>query len=239
MEDLRKTFPFLKRMPKKQRCQFEAYFSDAPEWLLNESQIVEMEKNTILVEENAPADTIYFIGRGSVKAVDYRRCGIAYDFTRFDDVYALGGLEVLTGDEKYRTTLQTMTNCTVVKIPRVIFEKWLNSDVRVMRLEARNVATYLLEQGRNSRACLFLQGPDRLAYILLDMYERYQKDGVLFVKKKRSELSDLSGLCTRTIDRAINKFEENGWITRQGIPFTMNKEQYRQCNDYISALIER
>ena len=58
MEDLRKTFPFLKRMPKKQRCQFEAYFSDAPEWLLNESQIVEMEKNTILVEENAPADTI-------------------------------------------------------------------------------------------------------------------------------------------------------------------------------------
>lgn len=239
MEHLYQTFPFLKRIPKKQKEQFEQYFSNAPIWLLDAIRIVEMKKNTILVEENAPADTIYFIGRGSVRAVDYRRCGIAYDFTRFDDVYALGGLEVLTNDERYRTTLQTVTACTVVKIPRAIFEKWLNSDVKVMRLEAKNVATYLLEQGRNGRACLFLQGSDRLAYILLDMYERYQKDGVLFVKRKRSELSDLSGLCVRTINRSINKFEENGWITRQGIPFTMNKEQYKLCNEYISALIER
>lgn len=58
----------------------------------------------------------------------------------------------------YRTTLRAMTNCTVVKISRVMFEKWMYSDIRAMKYEAKQVGEYLLEEGRNSRLFLFMQG---------------------------------------------------------------------------------
>ena len=61
-----------------------------------------------------------------------------------------------------------MTNCTVVKISRVMFEKWMYSDIRAMKYEAKQVGEYLLEEGRNSRLFLFMQGADRLALLLVE-----------------------------------------------------------------------
>lgn len=239
MAQLEDKLPFIKQFEQKKRIQFEEYFSTAPEWVLDACSVLYLEKDSIFVRENTAADTIYFVGKGLVKAVDYRVFGIAYDFMRFEDMYAFGGLEVLTKDELYRTTLQTGTNCIIAKIPRKIFERWLDMDPKVLRIEAKNVSTYLLEQARKSRACIFLQGSERLAYILLDMYERHQEDGVLSVKISQNELAELSGISTKTVYRSFKMFEENGWITRKGNSFTMNGQQYKECECYMDGRISR
>lgn len=239
MRNLYERFPFIKDLKPKRRQQFEEYFYGAPLWVLDSCRVVHMAKNQILVKENAIANTIYFVGSGVIKAVDYRVFGIAYDFMRFDDVYAFGGLEVLTKDRLYRTTLQTGSECVVLKMPREIFEKWLDADPRVLRLEAMNVSKYLLEQARRSRACIFLQGPDRLGYILLDMYERQQTKGILTMRIPQEELAELCGVSVKTVYRSFKLFEKNGWITRNGRIFTMNEQQYELCGKYISSIVER
>lgn len=239
MAQLEKRLPFIKEFEKKKRLQFEDYFSTAPDWVLDACGVIYLEKDSILLRENTEADTIYFVGSGLIKAVDHRVLGVAYDFMRFDDTYAFGGLEVLTKDTLYRTTLQAGSKCVVVTLPRKIYERWLDSDPRVLRIEAGNVSGYLLEQARKSRACIFLQGSERLAYILLDMYERQQRDGVLRVKISQNELADLSGVCTKTVYRSIKMFETNDWLTRKGSSFTMNEQQYQNCKRYMDSLISR
>ena len=109
MDRLYEKLPYIMKVDKKRRTQFETYFRSAPDWVLDTCQIVPIKKGEILVQENAPVDTIYFVVSGTIKAVDYRVFGIAYDFMRFDDVYAFGGTEVLTRDDVYRTTLQATT----------------------------------------------------------------------------------------------------------------------------------
>lgn len=239
MDNLYKKLPYIMKLDKKRRLQFETYFRSAPDWVLDTCQIVPIKKDTILVQENTPVDTIYFVVSGKIKAVDYRVLGIAYDFMRFDDVYAFGGTEVLTRDEVYRTTLQTTTDCMVLKMPRSIFEHWLDLDPRVLRIEAGNVASYLLEQARKSRACLFLQGSDRLAYILLDMYEHDAKNGVLTVKMSQNEFAELCGVSVKTVYRSLKRFEELDWISRKGNYFTLDKKQYEDCTQYMSDLVFR
>ena len=74
--------PFLKECKKETQQQFEEYFQTAPAWLMECFQVEEMEKGQIFVRENTPIDTIYFVGKGTIKATDYRIYGITYDFIR-------------------------------------------------------------------------------------------------------------------------------------------------------------
>ena len=120
---LYEALPFLKNVDKDRQEQFKTYFKTAPLWLLDSFQIMEMEAGTILVRENMPVENIFFIGSGTIEAVDYRFFGITYEFMRFDKVYAMGGMEFIMDLDTYRTTLRTVTRCIVVKIPKNIFDQ--------------------------------------------------------------------------------------------------------------------
>lgn len=239
MSSLCRALPFLNELDKGRRKQFEDYFCSAPAWLMDSFRIVEVDKDVIFVKENEPADTIFFIGKGVIKAVDYRIYGIAFDFMRFEGLYAMGGMEVVMDLDTYKTTLQTVTPCTFVKIPRDKFAEWLRTDIRALKQEAKVIGEYLLEQGRSSRAYLFLQGSDRLALLLMDMYQKYEKNGVLQINSTRQELSDSSGLCVKTVNRAVKKFEIDGWISRKGNKISINAEQYEKIQAFISEIIEQ
>lgn len=230
--------PFLKELPLERREEFEEYFKSAPVWLMDSFQIEEAEKGTVLVRANEPVDTIYFIGRGNTKGTDYRMYGIVYDFLRFDKVHAIGGMEVLMDLDTYRTTIETITRCTVVKLSRTKYEKWMLSDIRVMKLESKRTCELLLEDGRNSRAYLFLQGSNRLAMLLTGRYEKYAKKGILQLSGGRQELSDATGLCVKTINRSVKKFSEEGLITKKGNQILVDEGQYRTLKEIVDALVD-
>ena len=233
---LAQILPFLNEIEEKKK-QFEEYFRTAPMWLMDTFVVEELEKGTIFVQEGEPADTVFLIGKGLIKATDYRIYGINYDFTVFDKVYAFGGMEVIIDLDKYQTTLQTVTKCTVLKIPKEGFKKWLDSDITALQQESRLMGEYLLEQARDSRMLLFLQGADRVAFLLMKRYRKYAENGVMKMKGDRQELSDFTGLCVKTISRSIKKFKENGLITTQGSYILINYEQYCRMEKMISEIM--
>lgn len=234
---LTRFLPVLKEIDKDRREQFEQYFQTAPMWLMDTFTVEELEEGTIFVQEGEPADMIYFIVKGLIKATDYRIYGINYDFMMFEKVYAFGGMEVIINLDKYQTTLQTATKCTVLKIPKEGFKKWLDSDIVALQQESRLMGEYLLEQARDSRMLLFLQGADRVAFLLMKLYRKYSHNGVLKMKGDRQELSDFTGLCVKTISRSIKKFKENGMISTQGSYILINKEQYSRMEEMISDIL--
>lgn len=235
---LEHALPFLKKMEEGRREQFVRYFKTAPVWLL-ESFVVEMlEAGTTFVREGESVDTIFFILDGTIKATDYRFLGITFDFVRFDKVYAMGGMEIVMDLPVYRTTLQTVTKCRVLKIPKAKFEKWIKSDMEALRHEAKLIAEYLLDQGRTSRAFLFLQGSDRLAMLFIQRYESYSQNGVLEMNGDRQSLSDATGLCVKTINRSVKKFVDDGVITKNGRQIVIDYKQYIKLKSIVDSVIE-
>lgn len=231
-------FPFLKDVGKERQKQFEEYFESAPSWLWGALQIEELKKGTTFIREGEPADTIFFLVKGIIGATDYRIYGTPYDFMQFDKAYAFGGMEFIMDSDLYMTTLRTMTDCTMVKISRMMFGKWMYSDIRAMKYEAKQVAEYLLEEGRNSRLFLFLQGSDRLALLFVERYEKYQKNGCLHVRGGRQDLADETGLCVKSISRGIKKFLEEGLITKEGKQIVINRQQYEGLKQIVSEKVE-
>lgn len=84
---------------------------------------------------------------------------------------------------------------------------------------------------------LFLQGADRVAFLLMKRYRKYAHNGVLKMKGDRQELSDFTGLCVKTISRSIKKFKESGMISTQGSYILINKEQYSRMEEMISDIL--
>lgn len=234
---LEKALPFLKVLEKDRRDQFYEYFYNVPVWLVECFSIERMEKGRTFIREGEPVDTIYFIADGIIKATDYRIYGISFDFMFFTKVYALGGMEVIMGDKRYRTSLQTVTECTVLKVPKSQFDKWMKSDIRALRHESKLMGEYLLEQARNVRALLFLQGADRLAMMLVNKYEIYAKNGVLSINGDRQELSDCTGLSVKTITRSVKKLSEEGLITKRGNYIVVDSGQHAMLKESLAEIL--
>ncbi|SHK13802.1 Crp/Fnr family transcriptional regulator [Hespellia stercorisuis] len=231
--------PFLKELERDRREQLEAYFDSAPLWLMNAFQVLQLEKGTTLVHENAVVDMVYIIGKGTVKGTDYRIYGTTYDFMRFEGVYALGGMEIVMDLDKYQTTLITMTPCTMIAIPKRQFERWLKTDIKALKQEAKAIGEYLLMEGRNGRAFLFLQGSDRLCMLFADLYRNYAKQDAFELKSTRQELAEQSGLCVKTVNRSVKKFEDENLIGRKGNTITITKEQCEKMEQIVAELIDR
>lgn len=231
--------PFARAIDSSRREQFEEYFRTAPLWILDAFQVEELEKGVTFVRENDPADTIFFVVKGVIKATDYRIFGVSYDFMTFNRVHAFGGMEFIMDLDVYRTTLRTVTKCTVVKIPRAKFEKWMYSDIKALKHEAKLVGEYLLEESRNNRLFLFMQGSDRLALLLVERHERHSKNGVLRVTEGRQGLADETGLCVKSITRAVKKFGDDGLLTKEGNRIIIDREQYEGLKKVVSQKIDR
>lgn len=235
---LYEALPFLKSIDRERKEQFEEYFRSAPMWLMEAFQIEELKKGDVFIREGEPADTIVFIGNGIIEAIDYRVYGTPYDYMQFNRVYAFGGMEILMDLDTYMTTLRAITNCTIVKIPRSTFEKWMYSDIKALKHEAKLVCGYLSKEARNSRLFLFLQGADRLALLFVERYERYSKNGLLCVKGNRQNLADETGLCLKSISRSVKKFLDDGLITKDGNQILISEEQYEGLKKMISSKID-
>lgn len=228
--------PVLEGLSEKRRKMFADYFASAPDWLIEACQVVKVEKNDILVRENTLVDTVYFVVDGMFKGVDFRVCGIEYDFMHFDGVYGLGAMELLLEQDYYQTTLEAVVPSTVIKIPRNIFEKWLEIDIRALKQEAKAVGNYLFAEVRNARLNLFLSGSDRLVLIFTKLYDENAVDGLLKITYTRQELSEISGLCVKTVNRSIKKLQEEGLIGREGNKLLVNEKQYERLKEIIKEI---
>lgn len=100
------------------------------------------------------------------------------------------------------------------------------------------VARNLLDEGRNERLLLFIQGADRLAFLLIKRYEYYNVKGKLRLDYDRQNIADATGMCIKTVSRAIKQFEDSGLITKDSRKITVDSEQYKKLKEIVLEKLE-
>ncbi len=230
-------FPRLADCDPGRKEQLIHYLTPAPEGLLEHFAVEEIPGDTVFVREGSPASWVYLLARGSLNAVDYRVCGVEYEFMQFAKIYALGAMEILMERKDYCTTLKTQGPCLMIRIPRESFESWLMSDIQTLRYESKLMGEHLLEEGRRSRIDMFLPGPERLAKILIRQYETRSVKGVLSTRGNRQDLANATGFNIKTVTRAIKSLEDAGLITRKERSITVNEEQYRRLKEFVDNMV--
>lgn len=238
-KSIEKVLSAISKLNNKDKEFLEAYFQDAPIWLLQEFTIINIDKNTVFIREGYEIENIYILLEGFVRAVDYKIAESVYEYMWFDPVKTFGSMELLFDIEFFKTTLVTVTPCKMMVISRKIFEKWLKSDIKALSLEIKIIGNYLLSQAAKDRAFIQMSGNDRLLFLLKQLYEQSGSQDVCTVSLTRQELSDCTGLCVKTINRCVKKIEENNFISRQGNKIVISKKQYLNIENYISEKVAK
>ena len=227
----------LEQIPKEQVAYFRKYFHNAPNSLLSTINIERRSSNKILVEESEPIEKIYVLMKGAVKAIDFRVKGSTYEYARFEGVTILGSMECVFGIQNYMTTLITASPCTFLVIPRESFESWIWSDVSVLRIETESMSSYLLEQTRENRVMLLLNGMERLMMLLVKMCESRGNAEVYLLPINRQELAEQTGSSVKTVNRSMKKLEENGLLIREGHKVKIVQKQYASMRVHLDKIL--
>lgn len=213
------------------------YFAGAPESLKEKFRAFRVPAGTTFITEGTAADTVYFLLKGQVSAVDYRVKGSAYGFFRFLPPERFGTMEILGRMEHYKTTLAAVKDSVFLKIPRNQFEPWLLGDADALRMEMEHTVGYLLKQSRKERLYVLLPGNERIYLLLIYIYETYARNGVYRFYLSRKEFAEATGLSERTVTRALKELEAEGCITRDGWDVLITREQYQSIRERIKSLV--
>ena len=225
---------FIKHLKEAPREYLQNYFSGAPEWVTEALKVVSLQKDVTFIREEDAVDTIYVLTEGIVKAVDYRFLGNSYDYMWYYPVISFGALEVLLELDRYQTTLSTITPCTMLVIPKSIFEKWIRSDISVLRTEVKAMGSFLLEEVKRERVFLFLSGSERLLHTLALLYEQSSGQQTCTLSLTQQDLADTTGLSVKTVARSLKELKSQGYINRTGNRIVITQEQYQRMRDFLT-----
>ncbi len=232
-------FSLLNRISRGKKEQILLYFATAPTWLLENMTVERLPANTTFVLEGHRASYVYFVAKGSVKAIDYRFPGVEYEFMQFNKVvYAMGGMELLLERKDYLTTLKTAVPCIMIRCEAEAFGRWLLQDIVALRYESKLMGDYLLEQGRMSRAYLFLPGPERLAQVLIHRYDAGEVGGILKTDGNQQILANETGFNIKTVARSMKTLTEEGLVSREGRKVLISPQQYKGLKELVSKVMD-
>ena len=227
-----------KYLTKESHIYLEKFLKNAPMWLLEEFHEVNISKDTEFVSENDPANTVYILLTGVVKATDIRVFPVVYDFIRFYPIEIFGAMEFLLREETYRTTLITVTNCKFLKLSREQFSKWVLNDINAMKMFTEAMTRYLLDQCRKERLYLFLQGEERVLLFLSDIYEKNGLADEIVINISRNDLAKGTALSVRTVNRTIKELIKEGFLVKKGRKLILPFEKYQEIKKRLSDKVD-
>ena len=214
------------KLPDETASQLDEFLTYAPRWLVESFRCVTMEKGQILMREGTPADKVYILLDGRVTAADLRVETARYDYMTFYPIEVFGAMEFLADLDTVQTTLVTARKCLFLETSADRFEKWMHQDLHALLMQTRSMTRYLLEQAKDTRLNLLLQGEERVYLYLVRQYEKNSRDAMCVITKSLEEIANATGLSLRTVNRSLADMIEKETVTRQGRKLSINADQY-------------
>ena len=227
----------IKMLPIEEREYIKKYFSGAPQWLIDSLYVVNIEENQVFVEEGFDADNIFFLLIGRVSAMDRRVYDMVYKHYEFKPMEVFGAMECTIGSEKYLTTLMTEEDSIFLKIGRKMYEKWLEEDQVVFRMQTKRTEEFLLSQVRRERLNILLCGSDRVKLMICELYEGCDEKKKGTVCLSRRQFVERTGLSERTVTRILKDLEVKGLLSRRGWDVVVSSKQYQEVKNQLEVKV--
>lgn len=225
----------IKILPIEELEYVKKYFGNAPQWLLDSLHVVNIKGNQVFVEEGFDADSVFFLLKGKVSAIDRRVLEMVYKHYEFNPIEIFGAMECTSGMEKYLTTLMTEEESVFLKINRKVYEKWLEEDNMAFRMQAKRTEEFLLKQVRRERLNVLLGGLDRVKLMMCELYEgcNAKENGTVYLSRR--QFVERTGLSERTVTRILKELESKEILSRRGWDVVISAEQYQKVRKELDV----
>jgi CRP/FNR family cyclic AMP-dependent transcriptional regulator len=193
---------------------------------------------TIMIKKDAKPKYVYIISCGTLRIFNEFENGRILQTANVKDMDFIGLIEVLAAKDKIAATVETVTNCTALRIPKEDFLKWMEFDHNLAMMLAKKIAIdfYNISYS-NGRLLLNSSMYTLVSFIIECVKSDIEQANIAFVNKKRQQIADELGISLRTVHRNVKKLKELGIIKIDTGKICVNSEQYRMLIDKLDELV--
>lgn len=215
--------------------QAKAFIEKIPENIKDRCKLKKIEKGKLLVLKGNNIENIYIHFQGKMQVKNEFENGFVYSFANIKPIAYIGAMEIMANKKTYSSTLQTTTECIILKMPKSDFKNWINIDQKFTLEVLHFVSKSMYEQSLKTGEVLAYPAICILTNYLINVFENEDKD-VVFLEKTREEIASILGFSVRTINRNLKELKEEKLITvnRKGISIT--KEQFDKLTNKLESI---
>ena len=215
--------------------QAKAFIEKIPENIKDRCKLKKIEKGKLLVLKGNNIENIYIHFQGKMQVKNEFENGFVYSFADIKPIAYIGAMEIMANQKTYSSTLQTTTECIILKMPKDDFENWINTDQNLTLEVLHFVSKSMYEQSLKTWEVLAYPAICILTNYLINVFENEDKD-VVFLEKTREEIASILGFSVRTINRNLKELKDENLITvnRKGISIT--KEQFDKLLNKLESI---
>lgn len=218
-----------------QQKYLKQFFTNCPEDVKNSMTLFQLPSGKTLSNSGETANYIYILLKGKLQGIDDRFDGHIYSFLQFFPVSIIDDFEILAGISEYRITIQAVKDSVLLRIPANFYMKWLRKDANVLLMRLQNLSEEMLRQSGQDRQYLFLQGVDRLALYLINVYEKNSHSQKIRLKKTRVDLSNELGYSLKTLNRSVKRLEEENCIKLESGKICLEQVHFERLKKFIEG----
>jgi len=164
-------------------------------------------RNQVIYGENRPADYVYRVVSGSVRA-----CKVLNDGRRrIEAFYLPGDIFGLEMDDEHHFSAEAITDATILIVKRTALIALAEVDCDV----ARRLWTYTareLQRVQDHMLLLTRTAQERVASFLLELAKRLAAVEAMDIPMSRQDIADYLGLTIETISRTLTQLETQAAI---------------------------
>ena len=215
--------------------QAKAFIEKIPENIKDRCKLKKIEKGKLLVLKGNNIENIYIHFQGKMQVKNEFENGFVYSFANIKPIAYIGAMEIMANKKTYSSTLQTTTECIILKMPKSDFKNWINIDQKFTLEVLHFVSKSMYEQSLKTGEVLAYPAICILTNYLINVFENEDKD-VVFLEKTREEIASILGFSVRTINRNLKELKDEKLITvnRKGISIT--KEQFDKLLNKLESI---
>ncbi|MDO4322136.1 MAG: Crp/Fnr family transcriptional regulator [Lachnospiraceae bacterium] len=227
----------IESLDKDKAMYLKNYFKNAPDSVKRSVTVKRMPKEKVFINEGEKVNKIFVLLTGKVLAMDYRIYGMVYGYLQFEPIEVFGAMELLMGEDKYRTSLIATEDSLCFVIPRKEYELWLRNDLGVFSMQTEKIIRYLVEEARWERLYVLLSATERVCVFLCKQYQMYEKAGTYVVTMSRRRFADSVGISERTYTRIIADMQGKGMVKKMGRNIVVTQKQYEEMKKLVECKI--
>ncbi|MEA4915247.1 MAG: Crp/Fnr family transcriptional regulator [Christensenella sp.] len=218
----------IQKYQSRVRKDMSALFRRFPD---NEDIIVRrLDAGAVMLAEGTATKCVYILLTGTLKLSWELPGRDKYIFTIKDPLIFMGDLAIMAQLPEYTTTVTAATVCEAIFLTRGQFWHWMDEDPLLFRQLASENLNKLLQQSVVRRTA-----EEKSSYIRMLTYFRWYylmyhdtNTNCAIVKRTRDQMAeDISLISVRTINRILDKLQDDGLISIVKGKININEAQYR------------
>lgn len=218
-------------LPKHKQF-FQDFLNRVPEDLFPYLQVKKFESRQQVISTAVRSDSVYFLMRGKMYAVEERAQSQPYIFSEVYPVDILGDFELFSEMEYSYAAIVAAEYCECISMPAELYLKWISGDAQALFYRTRLLMKLMGSQTAAGRRFFSMDHKTRCVSVLYQ-YTMPGEDKEVRLSVTREELAGKIGCSLRTCQRIIKELEQEGMILVVRGKIAICPDQRERMGEYL------